>query len=64
MFLLLQSQSFCFHAFPFRFSQKEEEGVFTYFLLVVIDQRSMLQVRVEFDLVDRRRRLGCLEDPV
>lgn len=36
----------------------------TYLLLVVVDQRSMLEVRVEFDLVDRRWRLSRLEDPV
>jgi hypothetical protein len=37
---------------------------FAHLLLVVVDQRTMLQVRVEFDLVDRRGRLGRLEDPV
>ena len=31
---------------------------------MVVNQRSMLQVRVELDLIDRRRRLGRLEDPV
>lgn len=36
----------------------------TYVLLVVVDQACVLQVRVEFDLVDGGRRGGRFEEPV
>lgn len=36
----------------------------TYVFLVVVDQACVLEVRVEFDLVDGGGRRSCFEEPV